>query len=73
MLYAPRARDRSDAIAEDGGDQFAVLVDDPQAGVFAAQFGERGLDVDGSRFVIVRGGQNPPRAPSALASPQTLD
>ena len=27
----------------------------------------------GSRSVIVRGGQNPSRAPSASASPQTLD
>jgi hypothetical protein len=29
--------------------------------------------VFGSRSVIVRGGQNPSRAPSASASPHTLD
>jgi hypothetical protein len=39
----------------------------------AAQFEGQDLDVNGSRFVIIRGGQNPSRAPTASASPQTLD
>jgi hypothetical protein len=38
-----------------------------------AQIDDHGLDVDGSRSVIVRGDQNPSRAPTASASPQTLD
>jgi hypothetical protein len=40
---------------------------------FSAQSDHHGLDVDGFRSVIVRGDQNPSRAPSASASPQTLD
>jgi hypothetical protein len=39
----------------------------------AVQLGDQILDVDGSRSVIVRGDQNPSRAPPASASPQTLD
>jgi hypothetical protein len=39
----------------------------------AARCEGQDVDVDGSRFVTVRGGQNPSRVPSASASPQTLD